>query len=196
MQPILDEFAALLDRRLRAGAPTSEDSIRYTFFAALVTAGGLAPEEVVLEYPHPAIPRAKIDTWLPEYQGSAVAIEFKYDRDLPGGRNIPRTQKAGALFKDLYRLVQVIEQTGARGLFVYVTNAQMASYLANPQNGLNGFYELVPGAMLRIDSALLRSRAQTFRNAVGTEFTANITGKLQAALADQHALRIYEVAPD
>ena len=61
MDEIFKRFVELLDRRFSQRVTVTEDSIRYTMFAAMLESG-MQPEDVVLEYPHPAIPRATITT--------------------------------------------------------------------------------------------------------------------------------------
>ena len=193
MDDILVEFTDLLKTRLRKGVLTTEDSIRYTFFAALLNATGLRSEDVIVEFPHPTIPGARVDTWLPNFRGTDVALEFKYDRDIPSGKNAPRTQRAGAIFKDLYRLLLVVEDTGAKGVFVYVATEEMASYLRNPGNGLHDFFELARDATFRIDERLFLDRATTFRKTAGRVFSATLTGLLSTSLVRNHEVRAYEV---
>jgi len=79
----LESFAELIDQRIKRGACTTEDSVRYTFFVALTAALGIAPDELVLEQAHPRIRGAEIDTFIPDLGGRAVAVEFKYDRAVP-----------------------------------------------------------------------------------------------------------------
>lgn len=86
LMAVLPAFAEFLDRRLAKGVFTTEDSVRYTFFWALSQTLKLAPEEIILEHPHPRITRAEIDTYIPDLGGRAFAIEFKYDRENPAGR--------------------------------------------------------------------------------------------------------------
>ena len=92
---IYTEFDALLRTRLQNSIFTTEDSVRYTFYASLLTKGGLKPENVVLEQPHNAINAAEIDTYIPHYAATSVVIEFKYDRSIPSGKNAPRPPKGG-----------------------------------------------------------------------------------------------------
>lgn len=106
LAPAFERFAELIARRLERRVPSSEDSVRYTFFAALTQTLELAPDDVVLEHDHVAIARAKIDTFIPDFRGRAYVIEFKYDRAVPSGTNPPLTQKA-ELLKDLFRLARV-----------------------------------------------------------------------------------------
>ena len=68
-----------------------------------------------------------------------TAIEFKYDRTIPSEKNAPRTQKAGKIFNDLRRLAML----DAKGVFVYLTDREMGTYLSNPANGLSDFFLLL-----------------------------------------------------
>ena|SRR5213593_1895018 len=131
-----ERFANLLTERLELRVFTTEDSIRYTFYAALV-ASGLKHTDLVLEFPHPAIPEAEIDTIVREGDGrQPVAIEFKYDRANPGGTNQNRTKRAAAALVDIYRLVKVPPSLATVKYFVYVTDGEMAGYFRNPANRL------------------------------------------------------------
>jgi hypothetical protein len=47
---LLRDLGQLLRRRLEFGVRSSDDSVRYMLFAALVQ-HGVAPERVVMEYP-------------------------------------------------------------------------------------------------------------------------------------------------
>ena len=156
---------ALLDRRLTLDVFTTEDSIRYTFFAALLDQGTPA-EQVVLEWPHPMIPGARIDTVVTDDGGQPVAaIEFKYDRAGPGAASQPRPQKAGAAFADLRRLA-VLAVPHER-YFVYATDRELARYLASPRNGLHEVFQLDVGAQLEVDAGYFVGRSATFLGALG-----------------------------
>src|SRR5437899_2686070 len=128
MENVIAAFADLLRIRFETGVLTTEDSIRYTFFAALLAETALKPNDIVLEYPHPQIHGAKIDTFIPSYNGKPVAIEFKYDRLIPSGAAIPRPQNAGELFKDIWRLMQFAPVTEANRILVFCTDAIMIKY--------------------------------------------------------------------
>lgn len=192
MIKVFEEFGRLLEERFRRGVVTTEDSVRYTFFAALLKSG-VAPEQVVLEYPHPAIDRAKIDTWLPTYKDGSIAIEFKYDRDPPGGKNQPKTQKAGAVFKDLRRQALVAKAIGVRSYFVYVTTEEMAVYFRNPQNGHSRLWGLENGSDMLVDENYLSDKPQTFLGVLGGSFEAKVTGVFHSDLSSGNYLRAYEV---
>lgn len=192
MEDILNTFAELLEERFRRRVTTTEDSIRYTFFASLLRFK-VEPHEVVLEYPHPSIPRAQIDTWLPEFNGEKIAIEFKYDRDPPGGKNQPKTAKAGYVFRDLHRQLLAAKETGARAYFIYVTTEEMAIYFHNPNNGYDDFFDLLQGKKLLLEEKYFSGKPMTFTNILGGAFSASVTCIISRSLSGGHYLRAYEV---
>ena len=194
MITIFEEFGKLLDERFKRDVITTEDSVRYTFFAALLKAG-VRPHQVVLEYPHPAIDRAKVDTWLPSYKEGSIAFEFKYDRDPPGGKHQPKTQKAGYVFKDLHRQLHVAKGIGVRSYFIYVTSEEMAVYFRNPNNGHSDFWALGTEEKLYIDEQYFSNKPQTFLNVLGGAFQANVVGVFSRTLSGDNYLRAYEVIP-
>ncbi len=192
MITIFEEFGKLLDERFKRGVVTTEDSVRYTFFAALLKSG-VTPDQVLMEYPHPAIDRAKIDTWLPSYNEGSIALEFKYDRDPPGGKNQPKTQKAGHVFKDLRRQTLLAKEVGVRSYFVYVTSEEMAVYFRNQNNGHAKFWELENGQETSIDEQYLSNKPKTFLNVLGGVFQAKVVGVFHSSLSGGNYLRAYEV---
>ena len=192
MKAIFSQFADLLDIRFCKKVFTSEDAIRYTMFASMLNQG-IPPDCLSLEQPHPTLHSAEIDTWLQVDDQKPIAFEFKYDRDIPSGKNQPKTQKAGKVFNDLYRLHLVNANVGATCYFVYVTTTEMAVYFANPNNGHKALFELPPGKSIEIKSNYFSGKPLTFRKNIGGEFEARIKGVLSRSLAANHSLRIYEV---
>lgn len=192
MRAIFETFADLIAERLIARVPTTEDSVRYTLFAALLE-HGVRPKDVVLEYPHPKIPRAEIDTWLPLFEGCPAAIEFKYDRDPPGGRNQPKTQKAGSVFRDLRRLLLTASNANAKSYFVYLTTREMAVYFRNPINGHNSLFALAPGESMDISLSYFEGKPVTFMTGLGEPFEARISAVLARSLPADFELRIFEI---
>ena len=193
LHPALETFTNLLDRRLARRVFTTEDSVRYTFFVALLEALKLQPEDVVLEQPHPKIRGAQIDVFIPRLGERAFAIEFKYDRENPGGTNLPRPQKTGSMLHDVFRLAQFSAADKIEGVFVYVTSDEMAGYLRNPTNGLSDWFGLQPGAQFRLDEDFLSKRSKTLRDHAGPVTACDVTGLLSRSLANQHELRVYDV---
>ena len=192
MKIIFAQFADLLDIRFRKKVFTSEDAIRYTMFASMLNQG-IPPDCLSLEQPHPTLLSAEIDTWLQIDDEKPIVFEFKYDRDIPSGKNQPKTQKAGKVFNDLYRLLLVNANVGSTSYFVYVTTKEMAIYFANPSNGHNAFFDLPPGNSIEIQRDYFSGKPPTFRKNVGGELEARIKGVLSRSLAADHSLRIYEV---
>lgn len=192
MSEIAVGFARLLDRRLDANVRTTEDSIRYTLFAALLCSG-IPPERIVLEDEHPQIERAKIDMVILNADASCeVAIEFKYDRANPGGTGQPMTQKAGMIFGDLSRLLKL--PLVATRYFVYVTDEGLARYLASPRNGFAAFFNLSTGSELRLDKAFFAGRSRTFLESMDRwPMPATVKSVINRGLPRNHHLRIYEI---
>src|SRR5919106_2020765 len=138
----LPAFTRLLRRRLGEGVHTTEDSVRYLMFAALLDLG-YDPNAVVIEAQHPNLDRARIDTVL--LAGDSMpfeAIEFKYDRAGPGGYNQPRPQKAGAALADVRRLAMI---ELPRRWFIHLVDDEMAAYLSSDANGLSRIWRSTPG---------------------------------------------------
>lgn len=186
---LLLHFHELLRLRLASHVPTTEDSVRYTFFAALL-ATGIAPEEVVLEYKHPSIPNALIDTVRLDNLRVATAIEFKYHR--VANSTSPKPQKAGDLLHDISRLLQLPEPIGR--YLVYVTDADMADYLAKPQHGLRDLFLLPVSHTIRVDAGYFAARCQTLVTRAGSwPATAAILCRHAAPLPQDHVLRVYGV---
>ena len=194
MDAIFTDFTKLLEYRFNGGILTTEDSVRYTLFASMLQ-HNIDPDMVILEFPHPEIPRAQIDTWIPDFQGKSIAIEFKYDRETPGGSNQPKTQKAGAVFRDLRRLQLVSTKTSAACYFVYVSTEEMNAYYKNPTNGHRELYELSPGSSVEIKKSYFLGKPRTFMNELQKYFEANITSVLKSSLSGGHFLRIYKIKP-
>ena len=185
---IFDDFVQLLNIRLKHRRYTTEDSIRYTFFASLIR-NGVEPHQLVLEFPHPSIENAKIDMGLIyDEEKFSIAFEFKYDRDVPSGKNLPVTQKAVKIFEDFYRLCQ----TGVLSYFIYVTNRKMANYFSNSSNGHTELWNLEYGEEINIDQNYFSDKPEGF-NDISTKLKAKIVGKFKYTLLSNHYLRIYEV---
>jgi hypothetical protein len=191
IEPTLERFGELLHLRLERDIFTTEDSVRYTFFAALLEKGGLYPHDIVLEHRHPSIAGAEIDTWAPTFGGRGLAVEFKYDRGLPSGKNTPRTQKAGQVFHDLYRLRMVAPEM--LRVFVYLTGVEMARYFSNPTNGLAEFFSPGRGRMLVVDSGFMSSKSPSFVASTGEVPNVLVTQLYSRSLPKDHELRVYEV---
>lgn len=192
MRRTSSDFVKLLWQRLGAGVYTTEDSIRFTFFAALLQ-NGVRPEQVVLEFPHPVMRGARVDAVILDAQGEpGSAVEFKYDRTTPGGSNQPKPQKAGSVFADLARLLR-FAPLASRSL-VYVTDKEIARYLAAPANGLASVFQLRDGDSVQVGPDFFIGRSQTFLRSMGQWPRAAMLWSVACCeMPREHYLRIYHV---
>lgn len=190
-------FSELLDQRFTTGVHTTEDSVRYTFFAAMMEKTTIQPHKVVLEYPHNTIAKAEVDTYICTNKESDSVIEFKYHRPIPSGANAPRPQLAGGLFKDLFRLARFEPENDAKKLnrlFIYVTAQEMNQYLSSKRNGLNGFYGMPNGEILTIDAQFVRDKSKTFVKSCGDITELSVKMEYATNLSASHHLRIWSVS--
>jgi hypothetical protein len=192
-QKIYKAFNDELFTRLEKNTFTTEDSVRYTFFANLMKHTALATHDIVLEFPHNTLDGAEIDTYLPSYDGNEVIIEFKYDRAIPSGKNSPRPQKAGKHFNDMKRLLDFKTSLPAMRLFIYLTDDEMASYMRNPSNNLVDYFDLKPGNQIKVDQLFFNNKSATFQNAAGGVFMASIRCEWSGTLPKKHELRICRI---
>lgn len=196
MKTVINQFSKLLSDRLNYNdIHTTEDTVRYTFFASLALHSNIQPHEVILEYPHPSLEKKEVDTYIPSVTDrDGLIIEFKYDRN--SGATAPRPQKAGKLFNDLYRLKIFRTDPNAKKWLVYLTDNEMASYLSKERNGLQSFFNLEVDGCLVIDEQYIANKSNTFSSAI----TCYDQGKLiikcicNEDLPKQHKLRIYELS--
>ncbi|MBU2054964.1 MAG: hypothetical protein KKC25_08290 [Proteobacteria bacterium] len=192
-QEIYKAFNDELFTRLEKNTFTTEDSVRYTFFASLLKHTALATHDIVLECPHNTFDGAKIDTYLPDYDGREVIIEFKYDRAIPSGKNSPRPQKAGKHFNDINRLLSFKTSLPAMRLFIYLTDDEMASYMRNPSNNLVEIFDLKPGNQINLDQLFFNNKSATFQKEAGEAFKASIRCEWSGTLPRNHELRIFRI---
>jgi len=192
---IFQQFAKLIEERFYKKVYTTEDSIRYTLFYCLTRSGGIHPSDIILEYPHPRIPRAKIDTYIsPKNEYSELVFEFKFDRGIPSGNTSPRTQQAGKIFADIFRLALFELNDNVQRYFVYVTDNEMATYFQNLSNQLNDFFNLTFGNILKIDKQYIEKLPNTFTESLGNNvIDCEIVCRLNKELESKFWVRIYEI---
>jgi hypothetical protein len=175
---------------------TTEDTIRYTFFASLILAGYIRPHEIILEYPHPGIPNKEVDAYIPSSnERDGLIAEFKYDRNTLTITNSPRTMKAGKVFNDLFRLGEFNIDPRAKKWMIYLTDEEMNGYFSNDKNGLNNFYNLSLNETLKIDKKYICNKAKTFQNAITMNGIRSIEVKVKysTSLPRKHRLKIFEI---
>lgn len=196
IKAVIEQFSKLLSNRLNYNdIHTTEDTVRYTYFASLVLHSDIQPHEVILEYPHPSLPGKEVDTYVPSISGrEGLIIEFKYDRN--SGTTSPRPHKTGKLFNDLYRLKIFNTDQNAKKWLVYLTDNEMASYLSKEENGLQSFFNLEIGGYLVINEQYIATKSNTFSSAITCYDKEELTIKCICSedLPKQHKLRIYELS--
>lgn len=195
MNEVFKQFVTLLEERLLKRIYTTEDSIRYTLFYCLTNSGRFHPTDIILEYPHSRIPEKKVDLYIPGKDGSSdFVFEFKFDREIPSGKNSPRPQKAGKIFADLFRLALFKSGDHVKRFFLYVTDKEMAAYFQNPSNQLEEFFNLNPGNGLLIDRNYIERHSKTFINSSGIDgVDCQIVNQLKREIRPSFWVRIYEV---
>jgi hypothetical protein len=192
---VFQSFAELLENRLSKGRFTTEDSVRCTFFHCLTACWNIDPSDIILEYPHPRVSGAEVDAYLvPKDKQLGIAFEFKFDRKIPSGRNLPRPQKAGKIFADIFRLARFGTENSVHLFFVYLTDDEMATYMQNPSNQLADFFGMMQGQRLVIDERYVTKHSPTFVNAAGSYVTGcELVCHLNGVFHSGYWIRIYEV---
>jgi hypothetical protein len=192
------QFARMLEERLSKYVHTTEDSVRYTLFYCLATYGGISASEIILEYPHPQISGAELDTYIPPTDvHPGLAIEFKFDRGIPSKRNLNKTQKAGKVFADIFRLALIEPNNkNIQRYLVFITDKEMATYFQNPSNKLIDFFALRAEETLRIDREYIENHPDTFVKSAGKYVVdCTIVGLLREEFRQKIWVRIYEIKP-
>jgi hypothetical protein len=197
MNNIFNQFCNLLKTRFKTDIITTEDSIRYTFFAALLK-NGLEPHQVVQELPHPKIRNKEIDTFIPNYNNKCY-IEFKYDRQNNKDVTQNKTDRAGKFINDLLRLSIINE---GQKIFVYLTDEGMNTYFSNKNNDFEFIYHSEKGTRISIAKEFLENRPESSKkqfNYLLELFNKNVIVKLlfvseiESVDNNKLFLKIYEV---
>lgn len=186
-----ERYAEFLKERLASKQHLTEDSVRYSFFSALLETTDIKQHEIVLELPHPELEKKEIDTHvLPAEGRAAYYIEFKFHR--ASNSSSPKPQKAGSLFKDFGRL-STVKSDGARCLVVYLTDGEMAKYFDKHQEAYSGFWSKPVGGSFSYDDDFLSKTRDTVRNVCGDVHHADVTVAFSASLPEDFQLRVFEI---
>lgn len=187
-------FSELLKDRLLSGVFTTEDSVRYLFFHSVTENMRVLPNEILLESPHPRYSKKEIDMIIaPSDSRPECVFEFKFHRQIPSGKNVPRPQHAGDMFKDIFRLANYkVVMDDSRCFFVYATGSEMKSYLNNRRNNLTDFFNLSLGCMLDINEEYIKRHAETMIKRSGKVTDCRVRMCLLEDF-DGFAARIFEV---
>jgi len=186
-----DLFVDELVKRLNTKAHLTEDSVRYTFFHALLKTTGIQQHEVILELPHPQAPGNEVDTFVPATDGRPnLFFEFKYHRRTKSVSGTPN--KAGALFKDISRLASLITNDSHR-LVVYLTCAQMAPYFTKPASSYSSFWAVKTSTEFMYDGVCVANTNASFRKQSGPHHPARVVVEYSASLPLGHHVRVFDV---
>jgi hypothetical protein len=176
---------------------TTEDGVRYTFFAALLSRG-VAPERIVLEHEHPGLPGAKkVDTVIYDeaIETPVEAIEFKYHRASSAGSAQPRPAQAGAALADIGRLLHLAGSALQRYL-ILLADGDMSAYLIRPRNGLAAVFALHTGSDVEVGPHSFATQSPTLRKAIGVWPCRACLEVLRTEnLPHEHRLWILRVTP-
>lgn len=189
---VFERFAELLDHRLANTSIVTEDAVRYTMFHCLTNFAKVHPSDVIPEFPHPTITGAQIDTVVrAQDMRPELVFEFKFDRRIPSQRNLNKTQRAGGVFSDVFRLARY-PGIATRRIFVYLTDREMAIYFQNQHNNLDDFFNLDSNNQLNITEEYISSHPKTFRERASHVVDCVVTA-ISGKNFGEFCLRIYEV---
>lgn len=187
IKEVFDKFERYLIDRLGTDQALSEDSVRYSFFAALNDTKTVKQHEIILESPHPNISKAKIDTYINTGHHEAY-LEFKFHRKSCGSS--PKPQKAGSLFKDFTRLSKL--ESKSDKYVVYFTDSEMARYFQKQSEQYSGFWSIECGTF-EFNRVFLTKTTNTFRKSCDGEADSMIEVIYSSTLSTSHEIRIFKV---
>jgi hypothetical protein len=124
LDSFLEQFAAQV---ANAGAPESEHAVHFCLALGIQAALGLPLGSIVFER---RLGSKRIDLWIAPYD---MAIEVKFRRPIPSGRNLPATQLFGDLLADLNKVAYADAQSR---LVVFVSDKGGVTYLRDTAHGL------------------------------------------------------------
>ncbi len=184
-------FASFLQERLSTNQHLTEDSVRYSFFLAVLETTDIKQHEMILELPHPKFPGKEVDTYIASTADRPeLFVEFKFHRATKS--NSPKPQKAGSLFKDISRLAP-LASGNQHCLVVYLTCYEMARYFAKNEATYSAFWAQPAGGSFVFDSSFVSNTTDTFRKASGEVNDAHVHVEFSAELSDEHHIRVFDV---
>ncbi len=195
---VLQLFAELLQERLKRQRNLNEDEIQDSLNHSLIERGNLAEFEIRMEFEHPSLPGKKIDSYVAASDSHAAAAwEVKHDRRPPGGMNQPRSNRAGALINDIFRLASFSEDEDMERILVYITDEEMVGYYRNSENQFGSFLDLGPAESFTLDPFWVASLSASVRKWVKAPGKlCRVNAIFSAQLSTRVALRVYTVFPE
>lgn len=186
-----ERFASNVNDRILSRQHLTEDSVRYSFFHALLQSTNIQQHEIILELPHPKFPGKEIDTYIcPSNEMQEAFFEFKFHR--ASNSTSPKPQKAGSLFKDINRLASLAGSSRSC-VVIYLTCSEMAAYFQANEVNYSRFWQYQTGSDFIYDQSFVTRTTPTFQKASGEHHTSRVHVEFSAALAEGHHLRVYNV---
>jgi hypothetical protein len=196
LTPALAEFAKLLKHRLERSVVTNEDTVRYTFYYALIKGLRLKPDDITVEPKHEKIGGARLDLRIIKFSGLEYSFEFKYENHYLLGEENKSGQLPARMLGDIFRLARLHEggkELQCETLFIYLTARWGKNYFRNSKNTLTEVFDLPIGNTLLMDEDYLNQRPHIQKKRIGDIIPCRIQGLYSCCLPDRHALRVYRV---
>lgn len=189
--PIFEYFIRLLTERLEEGIFTTEDAVRYTMVLALLELGH-RHTDITVEEPLVGHNSREVDLVVQgRLERPTAAFEFKYDRQRKAQQNRP--QRAGAAYRDIFRLAEVHAQQRRAAYFIYLTDPGMAKYLRGSKHRHHVF-SLNPGESAPLGIDFVQGRPPSLvKNLHGFLGACTITCSRSETLPAEHWLHILSV---
>jgi hypothetical protein len=188
-----DRLKDRLEDRIARKQHLTEDSVRYSFFAAALQTTTIQQHEIILERPHhhPEFEGKEIDMHIqPSTERPELYVEFKFHRKT--GSASPTPLKAGSLFKDFSRLSSIATDQ-SHCLVIYLTDFEMAEYFKNKADTYSNFWRVPTEGTFIYDDTFINNTTDTFKKASGILHKANVRVEFSAELTENYHLRIFEV---
>ncbi|MFX0173530.1 MAG: hypothetical protein ACFE9L_16690 [Candidatus Hodarchaeota archaeon] len=188
-------FSDYLRFRFKENRRTTEDSIRYTLFHSFITKLDLNPTDFEFEVDHPKFSGKKLDTVIASNQiTNGMVFEFKYDHSIPSEASINTTNRAGAIFADIFRIAQYLAvNNDQQGYFVYLTDEIMKNYFQNSAQ-LRSFFNLSQGKTLPLNAKDILSYRKSFVTKLEDyPIDCIITNRVSEEITPTTVLKIYQV---
>jgi hypothetical protein len=186
-----ERFTSFLQERMSTKQHLTEDSVRYSFFLALLETTDIKQHELILELPHPKFPGKEIDTYIASTATRPeLFVEFKFHRAAKSSSAKP--QKAGSLFKDINRLASLVSGNN-HCLVIYFTCSEMAKYFAKNEAAYSAFWAQPTGGSFVFDSSFVFNTSDTFRKVSGEPHRARVQVEFSSALKDGYHIRVFDV---
>jgi hypothetical protein len=174
---------------------TSEDSVRYSFFSALLQEAYARPEEIVLDYPL-LDPQGTLEMYIgPSPNRPVMMADFRYSRPVPARDDRPRLLFAAQVLGDLARLAGIGLRSADR-LLVLLLTRETITYLKHPSRGLCCLCWLHTGEECVLGRDGISPSQTALRRAVPRAFPGLNAEMLVAAdLPRDHQIRVVRATP-